>query len=70
MTNDQKDALLQYLEFSLTQMVEGLEVQGIINGQPQVGAVYDAAYDVLNDIENTLTEHIEICAQERSPIVR
>lgn len=70
MTINEKDALLEYLEFSLTQMVQGLEVEGIINGQPQVGAVYDAAYDVLHDIENTLTNEIEVCVEERNSTVR
>ncbi len=66
MTNNEKDAILGYLEFALTSMVEGLEKEKILNGSPQVGAVYDAAYAVLNDMEQTLTDHQELCQQEKS----
>lgn len=68
MTTNEKEALLGYIEFALTQMVAGLETEKIINGAPQVGAVYDAAYEVLNEMERTLTEHLEICAEEKSPV--
>ena len=60
MTNAEKDAVLGYLEFTLTTMVEGLETSKIINGKTQVGAVYDAAYEVLNEMERLLTEHQEL----------
>ena len=60
MTNAEREALLGYIEFSLTQMVQELEKEGIISGTPQVGAVYDAAYEVLNDMEITLADHNEI----------
>lgn len=60
MTLAEKEALLGYLEFTLTKMVEGLEAQGIVVGDPQVGAMYDAAYGVLNEMEETLAERIEL----------
>lgn len=66
MTNAEKEAILGYLEFALTTMVEGLEKEKILNGDPQVGAVYDAAYEVLNDMEQTLSDHQELVAHEKS----
>lgn len=69
MTPAEKEAILGYIEFSLTQMVQVLEQEGIINGTPQVGAVYDAAYEVLNDMERTLTDHLELVAQEQQASV-
>jgi hypothetical protein len=68
MTTAEKEAILGYLEFALTNMVEALEVEKIINGSPQVGAVYDAAYDVLSEMENLLTEHQELMSHERKLI--
>lgn len=60
MTNNEKEALLGYFEFTLTEMVQGLEAEKIINGSPQVGAVYDAAYEVLNEMERMLAERMEL----------
>lgn len=68
MTNHEKEAVLNYLEFALTSMVERLEREGIVIEQSQVGATYDAAYEVLNDMEQTLTAHQEICQQECSKL--
>lgn len=65
MTIAEKDAILGYIEFVLTQMVESLETKGIVNGPLQVGAVYDAAYEVLNEMERTLTEHLELVKAEQ-----
>lgn len=65
MTLAEKDAILGYIEFALTQMVDGLEQEKIIGGAPQVGAVYDAAYEVLNEMERTLTEHLELVQAEQ-----
>lgn len=66
MTNDEKEALLGYFEFTLTQMVEELETEKIINGSPQVGKVYDAAYEALNEMERLITENIELRTLEQS----
>lgn len=65
MTNNEKNAMLGYLEFALTEMVGNLEKNGILNGSPQVSEVYDAAYEVLNEMERTLTEHVEVVQEER-----
>lgn len=65
MTNDEKEALLGYFEFTLTAMVEGLETQKIISGSPQIGAVYDATYEVLNEMERLMTERIELQSAEK-----
>jgi hypothetical protein len=59
MTKDQKDALLGFLEFHLVSMVEQLEIEGIVHGNPQVGAVYDAAYEVLHAMENAVNQEDE-----------
>lgn len=57
MTHDEKEALLGYLEFNLTSMVEGLEVQyGHALTPMTLRSMYDAAYEVLNEIERSLTE--------------
>lgn len=70
MTTTEKEALLNYLEFTLTTMVEELESNKIINGQPQVGAVYDAAYEMLNEIERTLNDHLELTNQEQIKLTK
>lgn len=67
MTNDEKEATLEYIEYLLNEMVEGLEKTGIIHGQPQVGAVNDAALEVLHEMERTLTDHIELVKEEQQP---
>lgn len=59
MTNQEKEALLGYFEFTLVSMVEGLEQQGIIHGPVQVGAVFEAAYETLNEMERTMADHVE-----------
>jgi hypothetical protein len=60
MTKHEQDALLGYLEFNLTSMVESLEIQLRESLDPQmVTAMYDAAYEVLNEMERTLTEQNE-----------
>jgi hypothetical protein len=64
MTTDEKEALLGYLEFNLTTMVEGLEKQRIVDGQEQVGKLYDAAYEVLHEMERTLNDYLELRNQE------
>lgn len=70
MTTAEKDAILGYLEFALTNMVEGLETEKIINGSPQVGAVYDGAYGVLNEMERLLTEHLELVRLEQTKLTK
>lgn len=60
MTKDEKQAVLNYLEFTLTTMVQGLEANKIIAGQHQVGEVYDAAYEVLQEMERTLTDYEDL----------
>lgn len=52
MTNDQIDALLGYLEFSLLSFVE--EHERHITDVDVVGSMYDKAYAMLNDFETTL----------------
>lgn len=65
MTKDEKEAFLNYLEFALTSMVDELEREGIVHGQPQIAAVYDAAYEVLNEMERTVTSIYEIKIEEQ-----
>ena len=68
MTKHEKEAVLGYLEFVLTEMVQGLETEKIIYGSPQVGKVYDAAYEALNEMERTLNEEIELVSEERTKV--
>jgi hypothetical protein len=64
MTNHEKEALLGYFEFTLMTMIEDLKVKGIINDSLQVGALYEGAYNCINEIEQTLAEYLEITHQE------
>lgn len=52
MITAEKEAILTYLEFSLTTMVEGLNIKDEL----LLGNVWDAAYEVLNEMERSLTE--------------
>jgi hypothetical protein len=64
MTNIEKEALLGYFEFTLVNMVEQLEQDGIIHGPVQVGAVFEAAYETLNEMERTMADHVELLQTE------
>jgi len=57
MTKDEQNALLGYLEFNLTTMVEQFEIRlkDKLNTEELV-AICDGAYEVLNEMERSLTE--------------
>jgi len=64
MKQHEKQALLTYLEFNLTSMVEGFEI-ALKHTHPEVieqivGLFYDGAYEVLEEMERTLTEVDEL----------
>lgn len=66
MTSNEKDALLTYLEFDLLKFVEHFEQH--VN--PAVAAqMYDHAYGVVADMEQTLETNIELqeCAKAKQP---
>ena len=65
MTNDEKSALLGYLEFNLVSMVEQLEKKLCMHlDTTAVGFLYDGAYEVLNEMERTLTDQREDIPQK------
>lgn len=66
MTKNEKDAILGYLEFALTEMVQRLEIEKIINGPLEISKMYDSAYEVLNEMERTFTEDMELNKEEKS----
>ncbi len=57
MIKHEQDALLGYLEFNLTSMVEQFEIllKGKLNAE-EITAMYDGAYEVLNEMERSLAE--------------
>jgi hypothetical protein len=60
MTQDERDALLGYLEFNLTTMVEQIEVSLRDQLTPNaLTGLYDKAYEVLYEIERSLNEVAE-----------
>jgi hypothetical protein len=64
MTKDEKSALLQYLEFNLVTMVEQYQISlsgkiGQSVTDEILGDLYDGAYEVLNEMERTLTDQPE-----------
>ena len=60
MTKHEQDALLGYLEFNLTSMVEQMEIllKDKLNAA-DIAVMYDGAYEVLNEMERSLNERME-----------
>lgn len=56
MTQTEKEALVDYLEFHLVKLCESIEK----NLDPDaIGDLYSRAYDILNDVEYTVQSHID-----------
>lgn len=62
MTHDEKEALLGYLEFHLLTLCERFEEKV---GVGAIGDLYDTAYGILVDVENTLETHRELTGKPR-----
>jgi len=62
MTTTEIEAFTTYLEFHLLALVEGAETH--INNVNAIGQLYDNAYRILNDIEDTL--HLQTCLSKQS----
>lgn len=58
MNERKKNALLHYLEFNLVKFVERYECH--IDDPDVIGDMYDQAYDLLNDMEQTIDTQREI----------
>lgn len=58
MTNDEKEALLTYLEYNLLSMVEQFSEQYPQLDTEQIGTLYERSYEVVNEMERTLTDRI------------
>lgn len=58
MDTNKKDALLHYLEFNLVSFVERYEQH--IADPDIIGDMYDQAYGLLNDIEQTIDTQNEL----------
>ena len=61
MKKHEREALLGYLEFNLTDMVEQVEIKLVKKFDQEIlneigGTLYDAAYEVLSEMERSLTE--------------
>ena len=56
MTQDEKEALLGYLEFHLVKLCESVQP----NLDPDaVGDMYNNAYAILNDVEYSIQSHLD-----------
>lgn len=60
MTKHEVDALLGYIEFNLTTMVERIEQKVKALDSDGIGTIYDEAYEVLHEIERTLADGLEV----------
>lgn len=61
MTTQERDALLGYIEFNLTTMVERYQELyarkfGVLLDERAVGLLYDEAYEVHYELERTLND--------------
>ena len=56
MTQNEKEALLGYMEFHLVTFCEGLEKN---LSAEAVGGMYNEAYNILNDMEFSIQSHID-----------
>lgn len=58
MNKNETEAILGYLEFHLVRFVEDIEKH--VSDPDVVAGMYDRAYSVLNDFEQTLAAQLEI----------
>lgn len=64
MTQDEKTALLGYLEFNLTKMVEQYQIELNVTHHSDdvdeiIGPLWDGAHELLAEMECSITERIE-----------
>jgi len=57
MTQNEKEALLGYLEFHLLSLCDGIEKHVETDA---LGSLYNGAYAILNDMEYSIQTHIDI----------
>jgi hypothetical protein len=62
---EEKVALLQYLEEQLTALCVALEPH---LDPDAVGTMYDQAYELISDMEDTIEGHIELETAERQAL--
>lgn len=62
MTIYEKDAVVEYLEFNLLVLCESLEEH---MDPDAIGSLYENAYQLLNDMDQTLEQRVETVALEQ-----